>query len=125
MSVRVATGGALLAALLAACSSAPLPAGTPAVIVNPDADSRRELQQVVSAALELPSVQLADDALTTTSVLTLEHAAPRGIDAPPATGRQLGRPERFRLLRDGPQCVLVHDRTGMRWLLLDTECTAE
>ena len=31
----------------------------------------------------------------------------------------------FRLLLDGPQCVLVHDRTGMRWLLFDTDCVPE
>lgn len=127
MSVqRSAAAGCLLLVLaLAGCRSAPLPEGVPAFIVDPDDESRRELRQIVSTALEQPSVQLADDALTDSSVLTVEPTAPRGMNAPPATGRLLDTPERFRLLLDGPQCVLVHERTGMRWLLLDTDCEAE
>lgn len=116
--------GALLAAL-AGCSAEPLPDGVPALIVEPDAASRQELQQVVQTALNGASVALAPDALTADSVLSIEHGAPRGLDAPPATGRQLGRPETFRLLLDGPQCVLVHERTGLRWLLLETTCVAQ
>ena len=77
------------------------------------------------AALGHDNITLADDALTTSSTLSFEPGAPRGINAPPANGRLLGRPEVFRLLRDGPQCVLVHERTGLRWMLLDTECAAE
>jgi hypothetical protein len=119
---------ALLCSLLAgllSCTSPPLPDGLPALIINPDDDSRRELRQVLTAALGQDNITLADDALTTTSLLSFEPGAPRGINAPPANGRLLGRPEVFRLLLDGPQCVLVHERTGLRWLLLDTECAAE
>lgn len=117
--------GALLLSLSTGCGNEPLPEGVPALIVNPDAASRKELREVVQTALNGASVTLAPDALTAASVLSIEHTAPRGIDAPPATGRLLGRPERFRLLLDGPQCVLVHDSTGMRWLLLDTDCVPE
>lgn len=115
----------LLLAALAGCSPEPLPDGVPALIVEPDATSREELRQIVQTALDGASVTLAPDALTTDSVLSVEHGAPRGLDAPPATGRQLGRPETFRLLLDGPQCVLVHERTGLRWLLLETTCVAQ
>lgn len=115
----------LSAVLLAACQSAPPPAGVPARIGAPTAASHAELQRVVATALAHERVTLAMDALTESSTLFVESVAPRGIDAPPATGRQTGRPERFTLLKDGPQCVLVHERTGLRWLLLDTECEAE
>lgn len=110
---------------LAGCTTAPPPNDLPARVVAPSEASRAELQRVVATALALETVTLAPDALTTSNTLLLEIPAPRGLDAPPATGRQLGRPETFRLYRDGPQCILVHERTGMRWLLLDTECEAE
>ena len=113
---------AALAALLAGCSGQPMPEGMPAVIVEPTEASRAELQQVVQTALGVKSVRLAADALTGSSELSIEHPAPRGIGAPPATGRVLGRPELFRLQLDGGRCVLIHERTGLRWLLLDTEC---
>lgn len=111
--------------ILAACSAEPLPEGVPALIVEPDDASRKELRQIVSTALNGADVRLADDALTDSSTLMIEQSAPRGIDAPPATGRQLGRGERFRLVLDGPQCVLVQESTGLRWLLFDTRCRPE
>lgn len=111
--------------LLGACRGAPVYEDVPAVIVDPDAASRAELRQVVSTALGGADVTLAPDTLTSDSRLSIERPAPRGIDAPPARGRDLGRPERFRLVLDGPQCVLVHERTGLRWLLLDTDCAAQ
>ena len=122
--MRCRPAGSLLL-LLAACAAEPLPEGLPARVVEPDAASRAELHGIVRTALGGREVVLAPDALTTESLLLIEPAPPRGIDAPPATGRQLGRPERFRLVRDGPQCVLIQDSTGLRWLLLDTRCVPE
>ena len=116
--------GAAVAAL-AACAAEPLPEGVPALLVDPDAASRAELAGVLQNALGATRVTLAPDALTESRELTIERPAPRGLDAPPATGRTLGRPERFRLVRDGPQCVLIQDSTGLRWLLLDARCEPE
>lgn len=116
---------AAIASMVSGCGQATLPQEIPALLVEPDAAARRELQQVISNALHQEDVMIADDALTTSSELSFEPAAPRGINAPPATGRQLGRPEVFRLLRDGPQCLLEHRRTGLRWILADAECVTE
>lgn len=117
---------AVAALLLAACSSEPVaPAGEPALIVNPDAESREELRDVVSTALNGADVTLADDALTTESVLLIERSPRQSIDNPELGGRDLGTPQRFELVLDGRQCTLVHRNTGLRWLLLDTECAAE
>lgn len=113
---------ALLGLLLTGCAARQLPEGEPALIVDPDESSRAELRAIVRTALNGAPVTLAEDALTTSSVLTIEHAAPRGINAPPATGRMLDRGEEFRLLLDGPQCVLQQQSSGLRWLLLDTKC---
>ncbi len=126
MTVRCAFLFAIAALLgLAGCRSTPLPEGVAALLLNPDEDSKRELRQVVSSALKVANITLADDALTQSNILSIEPSAPRGLNAPPANGRLLGRPETFRLLLDGPQCVLVHDRTGLRWFLLDAECVAK
>lgn len=111
--------------LVAACNSAPVQPDIPAVIVEPDEASRDELRQVISTALNGADITLADDALTTESSLSIEHPQHQGIEQQPLRGRDLGRPETFHLVLDGSQCVLVHDKTGLRWLLLDTECRAQ
>lgn len=112
----------LLVVTLIGCAARQLPDGEPAVIVNPDAKSRAELQAIVRTALHGAQVTLAADALTNSSLLAIEHNAPARMDAPPATGRVLGRGEEFLLLRDGTQCVLKQQSSGLRWLLFDTEC---
>jgi hypothetical protein len=123
-------------AILMACAAAVLlsPAGcqtprnqgappeVPAVIVRPTAASRAALARAVSAALDGVKVTLADDALTRESVLVLEHTPRRDPYGRPLSGRDLGMPERFQLLKRGDQCVLVHERTGRRTTLLATSC---
>jgi hypothetical protein len=94
------------------------------VIVRPTAASRAALARAVSAALDGVKVTLADDALTRESVLVLEHTPRRDPYGRPLSGRDLGMPERFQLLKRGDQCVLVHERTGRRTTLLATSCVA-
>ncbi len=112
-------------AFAAACSSPPVQPDTPALRVNPDADSRTEIEQVVSSALDGVAVTIADDALTRESTLTIERGLRRRVDAPPELGRDLGRPQHFQLVLDARQCFIVHRETGLRWLLTSTECVAE
>jgi hypothetical protein len=69
-------------------------------------------------------VTLADDALTHESELTIEHARLRDAQGRLLNGRDLGRPEHFRLLKVGPDCVLVQERTGQRWTLTHSKCVA-
>jgi hypothetical protein len=104
---------------VAACS-----AEVPARIVAPTPESRAELNHAVSRALGGIPVTLAEDALTESSVLTLEHAPP-GAEGRAATGRELDRPERFRLLKVGMRCVLVHESDGAHTLLTQTTCAPE
>ncbi len=116
---------ALPALTLGACAAPEATADVPAIIVEPDAASRAELLGVVRTALHGAEVRLAADALTESSLLSIEPVAPRGLGAPPATGRQLGRPDTFNLVLDGPQCFLIHRNSGLRYLLLDTRCRPE
>ena len=102
---RLLTCGALL--LAQSCASAQPEVA--AVVDKPTA----ELAQAVSSLLNGVPVTLADDALTHDSLLIIEKQH---------TGRDLGKPEHFRLVKSANQCTLVHERTGRRVTLAATTC---
>lgn len=97
----------------------------PAVIVNPTPESRAELERVVSDMLFGAEITLSEDALTKSSVLVVEHDRIRRLGQPPLTGRDLGKPERFRLLTTGTACVLIHESNHARYELPETDCIPE
>jgi hypothetical protein len=115
-----AAAGALLST--AACRTPHARHDVPAVIVHPTAESRAALAQAVSSALHGAPVTLADDALTDASTLVIERARRLDPSGLPANGRELGPPERFRLVKSGGECVLVHERSGTRLALSATAC---
>jgi hypothetical protein len=121
---RARAGRALATALLAlaGCRTAGAQKDLPAVIVNPTAESREALSRAVSATLGGAPVTLADDALTARSDLVVERARVRDPRGLPANGRELGAPERFRLVKSGGDCVLVRERGGERATLPATAC---
>jgi|SRR5882724_1355648 len=100
------------------------PSDLPAIIVNPSDASRMELARVVRKALHGARVTLADDALTTSNILVIEHANPRDASGRPLNGRSLYQPERFELFVHKSRCVLVRSRTGRRWTLRHAACVA-
>ena len=102
----------LLSQLLSTCASAQ--PDVAAVIDKPTKESRVELAQAVSSALNGAPVTLADDALTQDSLLIIERAR--------HSGRDLDKPEHFRLVKTGKHCALVHERTGKRTTLASTTC---
>jgi len=114
--------GTLAAGACLACPASPRERA--AVLTNPTAESRRELGAVLDQALHSAPVRLADDALTRDSVLLIDHVQWRDAGGLPVDGRQLGRPERFRLITHGSDCVLVHERTGRHYALRAATCAA-
>ena len=96
----------------------------PALTVAPTDASRAALAAAVTSALHGAQVTLADDALTRSSTLIVERA--RQLDAAGLliAGREVGVPERFRLVKRGGACVLVHERTGQAKVLESTTCVA-
>ena len=96
----------------------------PAVIVKPTAETRAELERVIRNAIGDVSVTLADDALTTSNMLSLEHARPRDPEGRLLNGRELTRPETFELFKRGSRCVLVQSKTGREWTLHHVKCVA-
>jgi len=109
----------------ALCAAALLSAAAqdrPALIVNPTPEGRTALLEAVRSALGGAQVALAEDALTHESVLVIERTARRDPAGRRLQGRELGTPERFRLVKSGSACVLIHERTGRRIPLDHTEC---
>ncbi|MFL5310560.1 MAG: hypothetical protein ACJ79H_08935 [Myxococcales bacterium] len=115
--------GACAIASLAACRSAPVRQDRPAVLAEPSSRGRAEVARAVSAALHGVAVTLADDALTRESTLVLERARQRDASGLPVQGREPGMPERFRLVKSGAECVLVHEASGQRFILKETTCS--
>lgn len=113
-----------VATTLAACSTNELNPDVGAIRINPSADSKTEIENVVSSALNGVDITIADDALTRDSTLIIERGMRQRVGGPPELGRDLGRPEHFQLVIDARQCLLVHAETGLRWMLNVTECTA-
>jgi hypothetical protein len=114
------TAGALA---LAACLTGSGLVDKPAVITRPTAESRAELVRVLSRALNGASVTIADDALTADGTLIVERAPHRDARGLSLDGRETGRPEHFRLVKNGSRCVLVHESTGRRFRLAATTCS--
>ncbi len=102
---------------LAACRTGAVRAEVPARVVDPTPESRAELQHVVSSTLGGRAVTIADDALTKDSLLIIE---PKNL-----TGRDLGKPDHFRLVLSDSRCVLVHQESDARIELTETSCAAE
>lgn len=107
---------------LPACVAWSEPWGAPAVITHPTAASHADLERAVSLALHGMHVRLADDALTRENLLIVARAEARDSRGLPLNGRQLERPQHFRLLRRRSQCVLVHVESGKARVLTHTTC---
>jgi hypothetical protein len=118
----VVAAALLLAPGCRTLAPAPPPEDVPAVIVNPTEESRAALREAVSAALGGAQVRLADDALLLDSLLIIERARRRDPSGLPLDSRDPGTAERFRLVKRGGECVLVHVRTGQAYSLAGTEC---
>jgi len=109
---------------MAGCKNVVPDADQDAVIVNPDTASRAALRETVNAALQT-DVLLADDALTDTSILSIERKLPQSIEGSPAQGRNMEMPIQFRLVKNGDECILVDQRDMSRTVLADTVCSVE
>ena len=110
--------------ILAGCQTMVTESDVPARITNPSDASRAALQKVVNDALRT-EVLLADDALTTSSILVIERNPPRSMQSQPATGRNMDPPIRFHLVLNDSTCVLVDQRDQSRHLLDNSACVAE
>jgi hypothetical protein len=107
---------------LAACARVLPQRDVPALITNASAQSHAELVRVVGEALRSAPATIADDALTRDGALIIERAHARAADGALLSGRETGRPEHFRLVKNGSHCVLVHERSAGRFTLASASC---
>ena len=110
--------GLLYAAALCGCVSTQ----TPAVIVEQSAQGRSELARVIAGALHTQEIALADDVLTGAPMLIIERSPARDERGVPLNGRELSRPDVFRLFLVRGHCELTRPRSGQRWTLRDVQC---
>ena len=93
-------------------------------IVNNNDASRAALQEIVNTVFGY-SVTLADNALTDSSVLTIERSPRPTMENPNPLGRNMEMPIQLRLVVNGPDCVLIDQRDRSRHILANTDCQAE
>ena len=69
-------------------------------------------------------IRLAPDAFAQSSLLTLERAPHRLGAGATASSLTVEKPEQFRLVRTGSQCLLIRVKTAERATLEHLECSA-
>jgi len=111
--------------LSAGCQTMNASADVPAVITDPDEASHSALKAALADSFGGLDVVIADDALTKSSLLTIERGPHRTINNPSPDGRIITEPFRFRLVKNGGECVLVDLRDDSRHVLADTDCAPE
>jgi len=110
--------------LLAGCQTIASADDVPARITNPNDASKSALQQAVNEALHTDAL-LADDALTSSSILVIEKNPPKSAQGRLATGRNMESPIQFKLVVNDSDCILIDTRDESRQLLENTTCVAE
>ena len=124
MALKPSAAIAGIALVMVGCQTLASGEDVAARITNPTDYSRAALQNTVNVVLNT-DVALADDALTDSSVLTIERNPPRSMQSPPAQGRNMDTPIQFRLVLNGSDCILIDQRDNSRYLLEKTTCAAE
>lgn len=109
---------------IAGCQTMATTDDVAARISKPTAASRAALQNAVNDALNT-NVMLADDALTTSSNLSIERNPPGSMQGRTATGRNMDPPIRLRLVMNDSVCILIDTRDETRYPLDNTTCVTE
>ena len=113
----------LLLGLLAGCQLSGAPQeSVAAVIIEPDAAGRTEIQRIISEALGQREVRLADDVLQANNQLIISQVLLQNSQGELLNGRADGLPEHFFLHKTGYGCELSHRQSGRRWLLKGVRC---
>ena len=111
-----------ITALSIACKSNTKQDYVDAIIINPTSESRTELIQFISSALNRKKVILADDALTEDSFLIIDHKLLNQKQHNAALGRINDIPVKFKLVTDGKNCILRKENGNLRQILKNTDC---
>ena len=127
MMVVLRTGVAIAVTLVAACQTpaltqAEMSNGSPALLSNPSLETRSELTEIISKAMNGRQTVLAPDVLTASPSLIIERAAHKSIYGNPMMGRRMDKPDHFSLSLSGKYCILTHQETGTHYALKYVKC---
>jgi hypothetical protein len=110
----------LLAGLTLGCQS--VAEEVPAWVSVPSTQTQATLQSAMTRLLGGGPIRLAPDAFARSSLLTLEHAAPRHGASATAGSLIVEKPEQFKLALTGSQCLLIRVKTAERTPLGQLKC---
>lgn len=111
--------------LLSGCQGLTANTDLPALIVQPNEASRAALKATLSGLFGGQEITLADNALTQSSMLSLEMNLRKQLSSQLAIGRVVTGPLSFQLIKNKNGCFLIDSRDGKRYLLIDTTCAPE
>ena len=111
--------------VVASCQVVTAEPDLPALIIQPNGASRAALQVTLSQLFGGQIVKLSDEALTRSSLLTLEPGLQNINNSKIANGRVLSGPYKFRLVKNSDACILIDMRDGSRHALANTTCVPE
>ncbi len=97
----------------------------PALVARPSQESFAEIAEAVSLLVGSKMVFLAEDVFTQNHILLLENNAPVSLDKPSPGGKDMGKPTRIRLVKEGAQCTLLMGDGKRRVRLQRTQCIAK
>ena len=95
-----------------------------ALIEEMTPETKKEIEQVLSAASKRTISGLSENIFMTDSVVVLEKNRPQ--DSEIRSIRIMTKPDRYELiLNKNGQCFIRHDETNLQWFLFKAKCVSQ
>ena len=95
-----------------------------ALIEEMTPETKKEIEQVLSAASKRTIRGLSENIFMTDSVVVLEKNRPQ--DSEISSIRIMTKPDRYELiLNKNGQCFIRHDETNLQWFLFKAKCVSQ
>mgnify|MGYP001466067768 FL=1 len=95
-----------------------------ALIEEMTPETKKEIEQVLSAASKRTIRGLSENIFMTDSVVVLEKNRPQ--DSKIRSIRIMTKPDRYELiLNKNGQCFIRHDETNLQWFLFKAKCVSQ
>ena len=95
-----------------------------ALIEEMTPETKKEIEQVLSAASKRTIKGLSENIFMTDSIVVLEKNRPQ--DSEIRSIRIMTKPDRYELiLNKNGQCFIRHDETNLQWFLFKAKCVSQ
>ena len=95
-----------------------------ALIEEMTPETKKEIEQVLSAASKRTIRGLSENIFMTDSVVVLEKNRPQDFEI--SSIRIMTKPDRYELiLNKNGQCFIRHDETNLQWFLFKAKCVSQ